>query len=572
MNFYWLLELGISVIKKFGFLILAGAILIYGILIGRYEIFPYSALQSVKNWAEQSDGERADLPPTSDLIETALKKIYTTQIHFIEDIPNGGGKAVHDHDVFIVDRHGNIHYMDFLNFDEYEVDVPPVPMGIDSLREFFSLEEDSPVRRFRVMDAHIEKSNDVYTLYVSHQYFNGECFSSRLSRIHLIKETDMVSANSEWEKIYETSPCIFNLSEFENFDNWVYPGQMTGGRVTRYNSDYLLLSVGSYGQDGRPGRESFSMDPSVPYGKFILINEVSGNHSIYASGFRNSQGLHIDSKNNIWSTDHGRQGGDELNLVIEGQNYGWPKESLGIAYGNQPLYNSDNQGRHDVYTQPFFAWAKSPVGISDLIRVEGPKFGLWHGDLLVSSLNGRSIFRLRLSKDETRVLYNEEIPIGYRIRNINMMGDGSILLRTDNNLLIYLDDAGPVYEEFNPALFFENNPIAMNLSAETTYKEFDRPMEGYTIFEQSCASCHLLNDGDFTLAGPHLENLKNRSVGFVDDYSYSTALRESDKVWDRELLSRYLRNPDEVFPGTRMIYVPLSDHEVELIVDYLFDE
>lgn len=384
--------------------------------------------------------------PSSELLETALQRVHLTRIYVQGDIPNGGGKAIYNQDVFIINRHGELLFMDLSNDGDYDVQVDPVPMGLTSLEKILQTGRDSPASRFRVMDAYVEKKDEIYSLYVSHQYFNGDCFTSKLSRINLKKERQKILARNEWETIYETEPCLFSLSEIENIDEWNFPGHVSGGRIARYDEKHFLVSVGSYDQDGRYGRHTFSMDESNPYGKFMLVNTENGEYLIYAKGFRNSQGLFIDKEGVIWSTDHGLQGGDELNIIKRDKNFGWPEESLGINYQNQPLFGSQDQGRHNVYEEPFYAWARSPVGISDIVKIEGKKFGMWEGDLLVSSLNGRSIYRLRLNKEGTRVMYNEEIPIGYRIRNINILGDGSILLRTDNNFLIHLDDAGPIYE------------------------------------------------------------------------------------------------------------------------------
>jgi len=555
-------------LKKVGYIILLGLFLLYGILIGRYEIFPYRTLQNLKYWVEDIN-QLLPNNPSSKLLETALQRVHSTRIYVHGDIGNGGGKAVYNQDVFIVNRHGELFFMDFLNFEDYDVQVNPVPMGLKSLEEIFQIDRDSPGRRFRVMDAYVEKEDEIYSLYVSHQYFNGDCFTSKLSRINLKKEFHKILARNEWETIFETTPCIFSLSENEDINEWTFPGHMSGGRITRYDEDHFLISIGSYGQDGRPGRHSFSMDESNPYGKFILVNLENGEYSIYAKGFKNSQGLFLDNEGVIWSTDHGLRGGDELNIIKRGKNYGWPEESLGIQYHDQPLYGSQNQGRHDVHEEPFYAWARSPVGISDLVKIEGKKFGIWEGDLLVTSLNGRSIYRLRLNTEGTRVMYNEEIPIGYRIRNINILGDGSILLRTDNNFLIHLDDAGPIYEEFDQNRFLKNNDIARNLSEITFHSADPQELNGRTIYEQSCASCHSLDEDSYDLGGPGLGNLADRQVGTLEGFRFSSVMESSEKLWNEDLLFRFLKSPDIVFPGTNMIHIPLSDEEVEKLTDYL---
>jgi len=312
------------------------------------------------------------------------------------------------------------------------------------------------------------------------------------------------------------------------------------------------------------------MDPDNPYGKFILVNKNTSEWSIYANGTRNAQGLFRDENGTIWSTEHGPQGGDELNIVEEGNNYGWPLETLGINYRNRPWIISEEQGRHEVYDAPLFAWVPS-IGVSDLVRVESEKFGLWRGDLLVTSLRGSAIHRLRPDSTNGRIIYDEPIEVGHRIRNIDVLADGSILLRTDDNHLIHIDDAGPIYESFDYTGFLNENTIARRFpSIVVGNEQKDMAMSGKEIFSRSCADCHGMDQR--MLMGPNLANLDNRQVGGLESYNYSAALKRSEKVWDRELLSEYILTPQQVFPGTTMSGVKLDDEELNKVMDYLLKE
>ena len=79
------------------------------------------------------------------------------------------------------------------------------------------------------------------------------------------------------------------------------------------------------------------------------------------TGIRNAQGLVRDAEGNLWATDHGPQGGDELNLLREGADYGWPLASYGIGYGGVSLrlVGDEGIGRHDGFARPVFAWVTS---------------------------------------------------------------------------------------------------------------------------------------------------------------------------------------------------------------------
>jgi cytochrome c2 len=243
---------------------------------------------------------------------------------------------------------------------------------------------------------------------------------------------------------------------------------------------------------------------------------------------------------------------------------------LGINYRNRAWGESVKQGRHDTYDAPLYAWVPS-IGVSDLIRVEDDKFGLWTGDLLVTSLTGSAIHRLRPDSSNTRILYDEKIEVGHRIRNIDALADGSILLRTDDNYIIHIDDAGPVYENFDYSEFLNENTIArrFNSIVEGT-EQPDLAMSGKEIFSRSCADCHSM--GQRMLSGPSLENLADRQVGELEAYNYSAALERSERVWDNELLSEYILSPQQVFPGTSMAGVNLRDDELRLVVEYLLEK
>ena len=136
----------------------------------------------------------------------------------------------------------------------------------------------------------------------------------------------------------------------------------------------------------------------------------------------------------VWSTEHGAQGGDELNLLVDGSNYGWPATTYGTAYGLKHWPLSRPAGKDEHFVPPVFAWVPS-IGISGLTGVpEDSEFPEWQGDLLVSSLRDFSIWRIRLREDQ--IAYTERIEVKTRIRDISMGHDGRIGLWTDEGEII----------------------------------------------------------------------------------------------------------------------------------------
>lgn len=78
----------------------------------------------------------------------------------------------------------------------------------------------------------------------------------------------------------------------------------------------------------------------------------------------------------LWSTEHGPRGGDEINVLEEGEHYGWPMVTYGTRYGNQDWPANPNQGRHLGYQAPVYAFVPS-IGISNLIQIENELFPYW---------------------------------------------------------------------------------------------------------------------------------------------------------------------------------------------------
>jgi glucose/arabinose dehydrogenase len=126
-----------------------------------------------------------------------------------------------------------------------------------------------------------------------------------------------------------------------------------------------------------------------------------------------------------------------LNLIQVGRNYGWPVVSYGVEYGTHTWPPNPVQGRHDGFEQPVFAWTPS-IGISGLLRVIGDRFPLWRDDLLIGSLDGRTLWRVRLV--DNHPVLTEPIPIDTAVRDLFETGTGSIVIWDDRSTsLVWLD-------------------------------------------------------------------------------------------------------------------------------------
>ena len=160
----------------------------------------------------------------------------------------------------------------------------------------------------------------------------------------------------------------------------------------------------------------------------------------FSIGHRNQQGLAIDTQGRIWSTEHGPEGGDELNLIVDGGNYGWPLASYGAEYGTDNWPFAVNAKNHGEYREPAHAFVPS-IGVSQLIQITSMYLPRWTDDLLVSSLQAGRLFRVRVSGE--RVIYAESIDLSMRIRDLVEARDGRIVLWNDDGQMATLALAPP---------------------------------------------------------------------------------------------------------------------------------
>lgn len=150
---------------------------------------------------------------------------------------------------------------------------------------------------------------------------------------------------------------------------------------------------------------------------------------VYSYGHRNMQGIVIDPESGVvWTHEHGPQGGDELNRITPGDNYGWPIATLGIDYNGariSPFFD------HDGFHAPDWVWTPS-IAPSGLALYDGDLFADWQGDLLVSALAGQAVHRLDLETGE--VVAEERLlsERGQRIRQVLTGPDGAIWLLAES--------------------------------------------------------------------------------------------------------------------------------------------
>lgn len=146
---------------------------------------------------------------------------------------------------------------------------------------------------------------------------------------------------------------------------------------------------------------------------------------IYSYGHRNVLGLAFDADGRLWASEMGPQGGDELNLIKPGANYGWPRASNGSHYGGRDI---PDHRAGDGFEAPKVFWTPS-ISPGSLMIYSGDRFGAWKGDAFLGALSGRALVRVHL--DGENATKADQWDMGQRIRDVVQGPDGSIWVLED---------------------------------------------------------------------------------------------------------------------------------------------
>jgi glucose/arabinose dehydrogenase len=171
-------------------------------------------------------------------------------------------------------------------------------------------------------------------------------------------------------------------------------------------------------------------DGSVPDGN-PFAEQADALPEIWSYGHRNIQAAAINPVTGVlWEIEHGPRGGDELNIVEQGKNYGWPVVSFGINYSGTPVGSGESSG--PGFEPPIYQWTPV-IAPSGMAFYQGDAFPAWKGDLFVGGLRSTALVRLEL--DGNSVAHEERIldDAGLRIRDVVEGPDGALYLLTDED-------------------------------------------------------------------------------------------------------------------------------------------
>lgn len=247
---------------------------------------------------------------------------------------------------------------------------------------------------------------------------------------------------------------LTDLEDILVAEAWSGGGAHFGSRLAFDGDGHLFVTVGDRGANPLQGpreqhpaqrldnhqgkvlrlRDDGSVPPDNPF-----VGQAGALPEIWSYGHRNLQGLAIDAAGEVWTTEHGAQGGDELNHILPGRNYGWPVIGYGVQYGGDAIHLARER---DGMEQPVQFWTPS-IAPSGLLHYTGDRFPGWRGSFLVGGLDGQQIARVEVSGAEDGFevtgLERPALLSGVgRVRDIRQGPDGMVYVafdgRRDNSL------------------------------------------------------------------------------------------------------------------------------------------
>lgn len=222
-----------------------------------------------------------------------------------------------------------------------------------------------------------------------------------------------------------------------------------GARIVFDRAGLMYVTLGDRGEmaraqrlDDHAGKIVRLTDDGRPAPGNPFLNDPTARPEIFSLGNRNVQGAALHPATGVlWAHEHGPQGGDELNVIKAGTNYGWPVITYGVNYGSATRIGEGTEKTGMV--QPVKYWTPSPA-LAGMVFYEGDRFPKWRGDVLMGALRGQALIRVRL--DGERFVEDEFMLKGAapRIRDVRVGPDGNVYLLTDlpNGAIVRVEPAG----------------------------------------------------------------------------------------------------------------------------------
>jgi hypothetical protein len=276
--------------------------------------------------------------------------------------------------------------------------------------------------RFAITDiAVLEEQEKVISLLISFPQYSqkNRCVSLVLYKYDLkLAPTVSVIRGKQW---FKSSPCVP-----------ISAVQHAAGRIEVIDKKNVYLTTGDLGFPkigDRKARGTLGSIYKVSSSEFERVSQ----------GHRNPQGVQLIGKD-LYISEHGPRGGDEINLIDLGKDYGWPFVTYGQPYGSGDYVRPSKTGTHEGFIKPLYYWVPSVAPTELILLPDDPRWGSWSGQLVMGTLRENALIFLQLmSKREVGQVAN--VNVGERIRDLEVGNDGSIIATTDSGNLLFISPA-----------------------------------------------------------------------------------------------------------------------------------
>ena len=267
------------------------------------------------------------------------------------------------------------------------------------------------------IQAHPDYSNNGW-IYLSYAKPEGDAGATTIARAKLTG-----NALTDFQEIFTAQPAVNSDVHFGSrivFDGEGHIFFSCGERGTKENAQTLENHLGKILR--------LNEDGTVPTDN-PFVDSANAKPEIWSYGHRNPQGLFYDKETKIlWDAEHGPKGGDELNRVEKGKNYGWPVITYGINYDDTPITDITSK---EGMEQPVYYW-KPSIATCGMTLVTSDKYPGWKNDALVGGLILTHVARVDLDGDWKTVKYEKLLDKVGRVRLITQSPDGFLYVLTES--------------------------------------------------------------------------------------------------------------------------------------------
>ena len=332
--------------------------------------------------------------------------------------PGSGFIDFHEENIIVLSSRGVLAFKKEMNDDKGSFKQIE-----NNINEFINLKQYQKKNWFSLKDILIF-NNLVFISYT--EEIKEDCWNTS------IVYGNMDYENIQFKKLFSPKECVHSTNNVDKQFNAL----QSGGKIIALDNNHILFSTGEYRS------RYLAQDNQSVNGKIIRININNNDYEIISMGHRNPQGLYFDKNNNfILETEHGPQGGDEINLINidsslqnEIPNYGWPISSAGEHYGgrseeNNPIYEKyplHNSHSEYGFKEPLKSFVPS-IGISEIVKIGPNKY-------VFGSMKDKSIYFFELS-DQKKLNNLVRVEVFERIRDLKFK---------NNQLFLFLENTASI--------------------------------------------------------------------------------------------------------------------------------